>query len=80
MTREEKLEVLKDSNVKSILHNSLDSVMSNRVITGKSSKEIWDTLEVQCQGTKAIKKNRRALLVQEYERYETNPDEDLTDS
>ena len=46
----------------------------------KSSKEIWDTLEVQCQGTEAIKKNRRALLVEDYERYETNTDEDLTDS
>ena len=39
-----------------------------------------DTLKVQCQGTEAIKKNRRALLVEDYERYETNPDEDLTDS
>ena len=46
----------------------------------KSSKEIWDTLEVQCQGTEAIKKNRRALLVEDCERYETNTDEDLTDS
>ena len=54
--------------------------MSNRVIAFKTSKEIWDTLEVQCQGTKAIKKNRRALLIQKYERYETNPDEDLTNS
>ena len=54
--------------------------MSNRVIACKTYKEIWDTLEVQCQGTEAIKKNRRALLVHEYERYETNPDEVLTDS
>ena len=36
MTREEKLEVLKDSKVKSILHDSLDSVMSNRVIACKN--------------------------------------------
>ena len=43
MTREERLEVFKDSKVKSILHNSLDSVMSNRVITCKTFKEIWDT-------------------------------------
>ena len=79
LTREERLEVLKDSKVKSILHNILDSLMSNRVIACKIYKQIWDTLEVQCQGTKAIKKNWRALLVQGYERYETNPDEDLTD-
>ena len=41
LTREERLEVLKDSKVKSILHNSLDSVMSNRVIACKTSKKIW---------------------------------------
>ena len=58
----------------------MDAVISNRVIACKTSKEIWDKLETQCQGTKDIKKNRRALLIQEYERYETNPDEDLTDS
>ena len=67
MTKEVKLEVLKVAKVKSILHNSLDDVMSNRVIACKTSKEIWDKLETQCQGTKNIKKNRRALLIQEYE-------------
>ena len=61
MTKEEKLEILKDAKVKSILHNSLDVVMSNRVIACETSKEIWDKLETQCQGTKTIKKNRRAL-------------------
>ena len=50
-------EVLKDAKVKNILHNSLNNVMSNRVIACKTAKEIWDTLEVQCQGTKEIKKN-----------------------
>ena len=38
MTQEEKLEVLKDAMVKNILHNSLDVVMSNRVIACKTSK------------------------------------------
>lgn len=80
MTQEEKLEVLKDATVKNILHNSLDVVMSNRVIACKTSKEIWDTLEVQCQGTIEIKKNRRTLLIQEYERYETNNDKSLIDT
>ena len=53
--------------------------MSNRVITCKTDKEIWDTLEVQCQGTKEIKKNRRAILIQEYEYFEAKSDESLTD-
>ena len=57
MTREEKFEVLKDAKIKTILHNSLDAIMFNRVIACKTSKDIWHTLEVQCQGTKAIKEN-----------------------
>ena len=78
-TPEEKTDVLKDAKVKNILHNSLDEVLSNRVITCRTTKEIWDALEVQCQGTKAIKKNRRALLIQEYEQFEAKADESLTE-
>ena len=79
MTPEEKTEYLKDSKVKIILHNSLDSLLSNRVIACKTTKEIRDTLKTQCQGTEAIKKNRRALLIQEYEQFEAKSDEILTD-
>ena len=76
---EDKAEILKDAKVKNILHNSLDNVISNRVIACKTAKEIWDTLEVQCQGTKEIKKNRRAILIHEYEYFEAKSDESLTD-
>ena len=75
----DKAEVLKDAKVKNILHKSLDNVMSNRVIACKSAKEIWDALEVQCQGTKEIKKNKRAILIQEYEYFEAKSDKSLTD-
>ena len=78
-TTEEKNMVLKDAKVRNILHNSLDTVLSNRVIALKTAKEIWDTLEVQCQGTTAIKKNRRALLIQEYEQFEAKHDQGLTE-
>ena len=53
--------------------------MSNRVIACRTTKEIWDALEVQCQGIKEIKKNRRAILIQEYEYFEAKSDESLTD-
>ena len=39
-TTEEKADVLKDAKVRNILHNSLDEVISNRVITCKTTKEI----------------------------------------
>ncbi|KAK1359193.1 hypothetical protein POM88_043667 [Heracleum sosnowskyi] len=78
-TPEEKAHVLMEPKIKNILHSSLDAVMSNRVIACKSSKEIWDTLETQCQGSASVKKNRRALLIQEYEQFDARPDESLTD-
>ncbi|KAL8134798.1 hypothetical protein AgCh_009713 [Apium graveolens] len=78
-TPEEKVFVLKDAKVRNILHNSLDSLMSNRVIAYKTAKEIWDALETQCQGIMAIKKNRRAVLIQEYEHFKAKSDESLTD-
>ncbi|KAK1396741.1 hypothetical protein POM88_006604 [Heracleum sosnowskyi] len=78
-TPEEKAHVLREPKIKNILHNSLDAVMSNRVIACKSAKEIWDTLETQCQGSASVKKNRRALLIQEYEQFDARPDGSLTD-
>ena len=72
---EDKTEVLKGVKVKTILHNILDHVMSNRVIACKTAKEIWDALEIQCQGTKEINKNRRAILIQEYEYFEAKSDD-----
>ncbi|KAK1360650.1 hypothetical protein POM88_045124 [Heracleum sosnowskyi] len=78
-TPEEKADVLRDAKIKNILHNSLDVVVSNRVIACKSAKEIWDTLETQCEGSASVKKNRRALLIQEYEQFDARPDESLTD-
>ena len=70
MTPEEKNELLKDANVKNILYNSLDTIMSTKVIAFKTTKEIRGTPGTQCQGTKSINKKRSPLLIQEYEKYE----------
>ena len=75
---EEKTEVLKDAKVRNLLHNGRDPVMSNRVIACKTAKQIWDTLEIQCSGTESIKKNRRSILIQEYEFFEAKAGESLT--
>ncbi|XP_074327970.1 uncharacterized protein LOC141665885 [Apium graveolens] len=70
--------MLKDVKVRNILHNSLDNIVSNRVIVCKTTKAIWDALETQFQGTMAIKKNKRVVFVQEYERFDAKPDETIT--
>ncbi|XP_074377051.1 uncharacterized protein LOC141718569 [Apium graveolens] len=74
-----KASMLKNAKVRTILHNSLDNMMSNRVIAYKTAKEIWDAFETHCQGTMAIKKNRRAVLVQEYEQFDAKADKSITD-
>ena len=47
-TPEENNQVQKDAKVMNILHNGLDSVISNMVIACRTAKEIWDSLETQC--------------------------------
>ena len=78
-TPEDISSINKDAKVKHYLHSALDNAMSNRVIGCKTAKEIWDALEIRCQGTKAIKKNRMTILTQEYEHFDSKTGESLTD-
>ncbi|KAK1384661.1 hypothetical protein POM88_022396 [Heracleum sosnowskyi] len=80
LTPEDISSIAKDAKVRHLLHSALDNVMSNRVIGCKTAKEIWDALEVRCQGTSAIKKNRKTILTQEYEHFDSRSDESLTDT
>ncbi|KAK1401340.1 hypothetical protein POM88_000945 [Heracleum sosnowskyi] len=80
MTPEDISSIAKDAKVRHLLHSALDNVMSNRVIGCKTAKEIWDALEVRCQGTGAIKKNRKTILTQEYEHFDSRPNETLTET
>ncbi|KAL8120134.1 hypothetical protein AgCh_017316 [Apium graveolens] len=72
--------IAKDAKVRHLLHSAIDNVMSNRVINCKTAKEIWDALETRCQGTDSIKKNMETILTQEYEHFDSKPDESLTDN
>ncbi|KAL8146712.1 hypothetical protein AgCh_004452 [Apium graveolens] len=78
-TAEDISSIAKNAKVKHLLHSAIDNVMSNRVIHCKTPKEIWEALETRCQRTDAIKKNRRTILTQEYEHFNSKADEYLTD-
>ena len=78
-TPEDISSISKDAKVKHLLHSALDNAMSNRVIGCKTAKEIWDALEIRCQGTNAIKKNRMTTLTQEYEHFDSKTGESLKD-
>ena len=79
-TNEDIQSIAKDARVRHLLHSALDNAMSNRVIGCSTAKEIWDALETRCQGTEAIKKNRKTILTQEYEHFDSKSDESLTDT
>ncbi|KAK1397946.1 hypothetical protein POM88_007809 [Heracleum sosnowskyi] len=52
-----------------------DTVPEHYVVKAKSE---W-TPEEKAHGSASVKKNRRALLIQEYEQFDARPDESLTD-
>ncbi|KAL8134682.1 hypothetical protein AgCh_009637 [Apium graveolens] len=78
-TAEDIASIAKDAKVRHVLHSAIDNVMSNRVINCKTAKEIWDALETRCQGTDTIKKNRKTILTQEYEHFDSKTNESLND-
>ncbi|KAL8126686.1 hypothetical protein AgCh_013813 [Apium graveolens] len=78
-TAEDIASIAKDAKVRHLLHSAIDNVMSNRVINCKTAKEIWDALEIRCQGTDTIKKNRKIILTQEYEHFDSKTNESLND-
>ncbi|KAL8092289.1 hypothetical protein AgCh_034545 [Apium graveolens] len=78
-TAEDITSIAKDAKVQHLLHSAIDNVMSNRVINCKTAKEIWDALETRCQGMDTIKKNRKTILTQEYEHFDSKANESLTD-
>ncbi|KAL8134372.1 hypothetical protein AgCh_009411 [Apium graveolens] len=78
-TAEDIASIAKDAKVRHLLHSAIDNIMSNRVINCKTAKEIWDALETRCQGTETIKKNRKTILTQEYEHFDSKINESLND-
>ena len=78
--KEDKENVLKDAKVRNILFNSLDDVLTNYVLSCKTASEIWNRLQVHCEGTKPVKKNMKSLLIQEYEYFEARSGETLTET
>ena len=78
-TKEDKENFLKDVKVINILVNSLDSILTNYVLSCETANEVWNRLQVHCEGTKPIKKNMKSLLIQEYEYFEAKSEETLTE-
>ena len=46
----------------------------------KLPREVWNRLQVHCEGTKPVKKTMKSLLIQEYEYFEAKSGETLTET
>ena len=62
-----------------ILHCGLGPNEHNKIMCCKSSKQIWDLLEVTHEGTNEVKRLKIDLLMSKYERFGIKPRENIQD-
>ena len=63
-----------------ILFNGLDKDMFDNVINCTTSKEVWDTIQILCEGTEQVRENKMQLLIQQYEHFHFKQSETLSDT
>ena len=68
-TEEDEKKVHKDKKAMNILFNGLDKDMFDNVIKCTTSKEVWDTIQILCEGTEQVRENKMQLLIQQYEHF-----------
>ena len=50
-----------------ILFNGVDGDMFDNIINCKTAKEVWDTIQIICDGTEQVRENKMQLLIRKYE-------------
>ncbi|XP_074355340.1 uncharacterized protein LOC141694940 [Apium graveolens] len=78
-TDEDIEQVHKDKKAMNILFNGLDGDMFDSVINCNTAKEIWDQIQVLCEGTEQVIENQMQLLIQKYESFHFEDGESLSD-
>ena len=79
-TMEDTEEVHKDKKAMNILFNGLNMDMFDNVINCTTAKEVWDTVQLLCEGTEQVKENKMQLLIQQYEYFHFEENESLNDT
>ncbi|KAL8112699.1 hypothetical protein AgCh_020135 [Apium graveolens] len=72
-------QVRKDKKAMNILFNGVDGDMFDNIINCKTTKEVWDTIQIFCDGTEQVRENKIQLLIQQYEHFHCKESESLTD-
>ncbi|KAL8126037.1 hypothetical protein AgCh_013361 [Apium graveolens] len=78
-TEPEREKVSLDSALQLILIESLDNVMYNNIVNCDTAKQIWEKIEILCEGTEEVRSNQRRILISQYEGFMVKPKEGITD-
>ncbi|XP_074353373.1 uncharacterized protein LOC141692429 [Apium graveolens] len=78
-TKQENEKVSFDSSLQLILIESLDNVMYNNIINCESVKQIWEKIDILCEGTEEVRSNQRRILISQYEGSMAKPKEGITE-
>nr|KYP31692.1 hypothetical protein KK1_047851 [Cajanus cajan] len=76
---EEKRRAQYDKRAKNIITSALSIDEFFRISQCKSTKEMWDTLQVTHEGTSDVKRSRKHTLIREYELFRMNNGESISD-
>ncbi|XP_074323121.1 uncharacterized protein LOC141660060 [Apium graveolens] len=77
-TELENEKVALDTGLKLILIEFLDNLIYNNIINYESAKQIWEKIEILCEGTEEVRSNQRTILVSQYEGFMDKLKEGIT--
>ncbi|KAL8528794.1 hypothetical protein ACS0TY_006308 [Phlomoides rotata] len=76
-TDEDKRRVNLDNVAKNTIYHTLDKIVFSKIKQCKTTKEIWEKLEMICEGTDQIKENKLMIDVQKFENFKMKSGESL---
>ncbi|KAL8135691.1 hypothetical protein AgCh_010355 [Apium graveolens] len=74
----EKEKVSLDSSLQLILIESLDNLMYNNTVNCDTAKQIWEKIEILCEGIEEVRSNQRRILISLYKDFMAKPKESIT--
>ena len=75
----ERENIAMDKSLQLILIESIDLVMYNNIVNCTSGKQIWETIEILCEGSNEVKDNQKQILVSQYGGFMTKANESITE-
>lgn len=78
-TDEENEQVTLDINLQLFLVETQDLIMYNNVVNCQNANQIWDTLEIICEGSEEVRENRLEILNVQFKQFGANLGEGVSE-